>query len=60
MEQKENSLPSQEIDQIEIAKKAWEFCKQQPMVLVIGGVLLTAVGWILKIQTNKTTTTIRK
>jgi len=52
MEQEKNTIPSQEIDQVEIAKKVWEFAKSQPMVLVIGGVLLAAVGWILKIQSN--------
>ena len=52
MEQKENSISSQEIDQIEIVKKAWEFCKAQPMVLVIGGVLIAAVGWIMKVQNS--------
>jgi hypothetical protein len=52
MEQEKNTLAGQEIDQIEIAKKVWEFAKSQPMVLVIGGALLAAVGWILKIQSN--------
>jgi hypothetical protein len=52
MEQEKNTIPNQEIDQIEIAKKVWEFAKTQPMVLVIGGVLIAAVGWILKIQLN--------
>jgi hypothetical protein len=52
MEQEKNTIPSEAIDQIEVAKKVWDFCKTQPMVLVIGGVLLAAVGWILKIQLN--------